>query len=327
MRRREFIPILGGAIAFWPLAVRAQQPEGKLTIGFLSANSRAAMTARTEAFRKGLRELGYDEGKNIFVEYQFAGGQLDRLRALADELVRLRVRVIVTEGTTATRFAKDATSTIPVVMAQDPDPVGTGFAASLARPGGNVTGLSNLRPDLGGKRLELLKETVPNLARVALLGTSATPSTALTLREIERAARASAVQLQFLEVSSPENIETAFQAASNGRADAILLLASPILLSHRTQIADLAVKSRLPVMYYTMEFVKDGGLMSDGVSATDLFRRAAYYGDRILKGANPADLPIEQPTKFEFAINLRSAKALGLTIPPSLVALADEVIE
>ena len=326
--RREVIRLVSRAAVAWPLGVRAQQlGGGRPNIGFLSANSRAAMSNRTEAFRKGLREFGYVEGENILVEYQFADGRIDRLRALADELVRLRVRVIVTEGTTATRFAKNATSTIPIVMAQDPDPVGTGFVASLARPGGNITGLSNLRPDLGGKRLELLRETVPNLARVAIFQTSTTPGTGLTAREVERAALASAVEVQFFEVSIRENIATAFQGAHQGRAEAILVMASPILLSHRKEIIDFADKSRLPVMYYTSEFVNDGGLMSYGVSATALFHRAAYYVDKILKGANPADLPIEQPAKFELVINLRSAKALGLKIPDAVLYRADEVIE
>ena len=309
-----------------PLAAEAQ-PAGKVPIGFLSANARAAMSARTEAFRQGLRELGYVEEENISVEYLFAEGRVDRLRALVTELVRLKVSVIVTEGTTATRFAKEATSTIPIVMAQDPDPVGTGFVASLARPGGNITGLSNLRPDLGGKRLEVLKETLPRLARVAILGTSSVPGTPQTLRETELAASAVGVQLQYLEVVGPKDIGTAFSAASRGRADAVFVLASPILLSHRAQMADLAAKSRLPAMYYTAEFVRDGGLMSYGVNATDLFRRAATYVDKILKGAKPADLPVEQPTKFELVINLKTAKALGLTIPPAVLARADEVIQ
>lgn len=327
MKRRKFIAILSGGAVAWPLDARAQQPLGARRIGFLSANARAAMSARTEAFRKGLRELGYVEGENIIIEYQFADGQTDRLRALADELVRLAVRVIVTEGTTATRFAKNATSSIPIVMAQDPDPVGTGFVASLARPGGNITGLSNLRPDLGGKRLELLKEIVPNLARVAILQTSATPGTTLTAQDIERAARASGVKVQYHEVSSPEDIGTAFRAAIQGRADAILVMAGPLLLTHRKEVIELARKSRFPAMYHTSEFVNDGGLMSYGVSATALFHRVAYYVDKILKGANPAELPIEQPAKFELVVNLQSAKALGLKIPDSVLYRADDVIE
>jgi putative ABC transport system substrate-binding protein len=326
MTRVSLFALLTLALLAAPLAAIAQ-PAGKVPLGFLSANAREAMSARTEAWRQGLRELGYIEGENIVVEYRFAEGRVDRLPALAAELVRLKVSVIVTEGTTATHFAKAATSTIPIVMAQDPDPVGTGFVTSLARPGGNITGLSNLRPDLGGKRLELLRETVPRLARVRVLGTSTTPGTDQTLRATELAASALGVQLQYLDVPSPRDIETGLQAASRGRADAILVLASPVLLSHRAQLTDLAAKDRLPAMYYTAEFVRDGGLMSYGVSAPDLFRRAAAYVDRILRGATPAELPVEQPTKFEFVINLKTAKTLGLTIPPAVLARADEVIE
>jgi len=212
-------------------------------------------------------------------------------------------------------------------MAQDPDPVGSGFVASLARPGGNITGLSRLAPELSGKQLELLKETVPRLAGVAVFGTSTTPGTAQSLRETELAAGALAVKFQYLNVLDPKDIETAFRAAGKGRADAVLVLGSPFLLSHRTQIADLAVKSRLPAIYYSTEFVEDGGLMSYGVSVTDLFRRAATYVDKILKGRKPADLPVEQPMKFELIINLKAAKQIGLTIPPNVLVRADKVIK
>jgi putative ABC transport system substrate-binding protein len=324
MERRTFLALVPGSLLAASRAAEAQPPP---RIGFLSANSRAAMTARTDAFRHGLGELGYVEGGNILIQYQYAAGRLDQLPALATDLVRLKVAVIVTEGTTATRFAKEATSTIPIVMAQDPDPVGTGFVASLARPGGNITGLSNFRPELGGKRLELLKEAVPKLARVAVLGTSTTPGTPQSLRETERASSAVGVQLQYLDVLGPKDIETVFRAASKGGADAVLVLGSPFLLSNRIQTTDLAAKSRLPTIYYTAEFVEDGGLMSYGVSSTDLFRRAAGYVDRILKGARPGDLPIEQPTRFELVINLKTARALGLTISQPLQLRADRVIE
>lgn len=323
-QRRKFL-IATGALLAARLA-HAQQPQ-KVTLGFLSVNSRAAMSARTEAFQEGLRELGYVEGKNIFVEYRYADAKPDRLPALAAELVRLNVRVIVTEGTTATRFAKEATSTIPIVMAQDPDPVGTGFIASLARPGGNITGLSNLRQELSAKRLELLKEAVPGLARVAVLGTLTTPGTAQSLRETELTAETLRVHLQYLDIKSPQDIETAFRAVSTGGAGGVVVLASPYLLSHRTKLADLAAKSRLPAIYYSTDFVEDGGLMSYGVTITDLFRRAATYVDKILKGAKPADLPVEQPTKFAFVINLKAAKQIGFTIPPSLLLRTDRVIE
>jgi len=238
------------------------------------------------------------------------------------------VDVIVTEGTTATRFAKEATSTIPIVMAQDPDPVGTGFVASLARPGGNITGLSNLRSDLGGKRLEILKDTIPGLARVAIIGTSTTPGNTQALADVERAASTFALRLQVLEVLGPKDIETAFNAATtDGHAGAVLVLASPYLLSNRAQVADIAARSGIPTMYYTSDYVKDGGLMSYGVSITDLFRRAATYVDRIVKGARPGDLPVEQPTKFELIINMRAAKAIGLIIPATVLSRADEMIE
>jgi putative ABC transport system substrate-binding protein len=327
MRRREFLTLLSGGVVSSPFTARAQQPVNKISIGFLSVNTGAAMKARVDAFDQGLRELGYVDGQNTFVEYRFAEGAPDRLRALAGELVRLKVSVIVTEGTTATRYAKEVTSTVPIVMAQDPDPVGTGFVASLARPGGNITGLSNLRTDLGAKRLEILKDTVPGLARVAVIGTSTTPGNAQTLADIGRAADVLALHQELLDVSGPQDIETAFQAATNKHADAVLVVASPYLLSNRTRVADAALKGRMPTMYYTSDYVKDGGLMSYGVSATDLFRRAATYVDKIVKGARPGDLPVEQPSRFEFVINLRSAKALGLTVPPTLLARADEVIE
>jgi|RhiMetdeSRZDD1v2_1073273.scaffolds.fasta_scaffold369649_2 ABC-type uncharacterized transport system substrate-binding protein len=296
-------------------------------IGFLSANSAAAMSARTEAFRGGLRELGYVEGESISVEYRYGDGKLDRVSAQAAELVQLKVAAIVTEGTTATRFAKAATSTIPIVMAQDPDPVGTGFVTSLARPGGNITGLSNFRPELGGKRVELLKEMLPRLARVVAVGTSTTPGNAQALREIEGAAKRLGLELQYVDVLASKDIDPLVRAAGKARADCLLVLASPVLLSSRREVADITAKIGLPAMYYTAEFVRDGGLISYGVNSHDLFRRAAGYVDKILKGAQPAMLPIEQPTKFELAINLKTAKALGLTIQPSLLQRADQVIE
>src|SRR5205823_10179007 len=261
-----------------------------------------------EAFRQGLRELGYIEGKNIVIEYRFAEGKLDQVPRNAAELVGLKVDVIVTGGRTATHAAKQATVTIPIVMGQDPDPVGNGFIASLARPGGNITGLSTLAPELSGKQLELLKETVPRLSRVAVFGTSTTPSNAQALREVELAAGAFKVQLQYLDVLSPNDIETVFREARKERAGAVLMLPSPVLLAQRTQIVALTVKSRLPAIYARPEFVEDGGLMTYGPRITDSFRRAATYVDKILKGAKPADLPVEQPTKFELVINLKTAK-------------------
>ena len=321
---RKFL-IATGAL-FAACLAHAQQPP-KVTLGFLSVNSRAAMSVRTEAFQQGLRELGYVEGKNIFVEYRYADAKPDRLLSLATELVRLNVRVIVTEGTTATRFAKEATSTIPIVMAQDPDPVGMGFVASLARPGGNITGLSNLRSALSAKRLELLKEAVPGLVHVAVLGTLTTPGAAQELRETELAAQRHKVQIQYFDLKSLQDIENGFQAATSGRANAVVVLGSPFLLNYRKKVAELATKSRLPAIYHSTDFVEDGGLMSYSVKITDLFHGAATYVDKILKGAKPADLPIEQPTKIALVINLKAAKQIGLTIPPSLLLRADQVIE
>ena len=306
----------------------AQQPAKIPRIGYLTASSLSVNPARIEAFRQGLRELGYIEGKNIVIEWRSSEGKADRLPALAAELVRLKVDVIVTSGPVATRAAKEATTTIPIVMAQDIDPVGSGFVASLARPGGNITGLSTLRPEISGKRLELLKEIVPRLSRVAVLGTSTQPGYAQQLREVELAAGAFGVKLQYLDVLSPKDIETAFRAAGKGRADAVLMLvAGAIANPHRTQIAELAAKSRLLATYNRKDYVDAGGLMSYGPDLSDLARRAATYVDKILKGAKPADLPVEQPTKFELVINLKAAKQIGLTIPPNVLARADKVIK
>ncbi len=307
-----FVLVVTGA------AATAQQPTKVPRIGYLASISLSALAARTEAFRQGLRELGYVEGKNIVIEWRSAEGKLDRLPALAAELVRLKVDIIVSAGTTSTRAAKEATVTIPIVMGFNNDPVGNGFVASLAHPGGNITGLSTLGPEISGKQMELLKEIVPRLSRVAVLGTSTQPGNAQVLKEMEIAAGALRVQLQYLDVLGPKDIETAFRAASKGRADAVLALPSFLLTSQRKQLVDLAVKS---------QFVEDGGLMTYSVSSTDLYRRAATYVDKILKGANPAELPVEQPTKFEFIINLKAANQIGLTILPNVLARADEVIK
>ena len=304
----------------------AQQPTKIPRIGFLLATSPSSNAARYEAFRQGLRELGYVEGKNLVIDRRFAEGKLDRLPSLAAELVRLNVDVIVTSGGISTRAAKEATVTIPIVMVQDNDPVANGFVASLARPGGNITGLATLAPELSGKRLELLKEIVPRLSRVAVFGTSINPGNAQSLKEIQLAAGAFKVQLQYLDVLEPKDIETAFRAATKGRADAVIVLVSSVLNSHRTQVVELAVKARLPVIYPFLEFVEAGGLMTYGVNFTDLYRRAATYVDKILKGRTPADLPVEQPMKFEFIVNLKAAKAIGLTIPPNVLVRADKVI-
>jgi putative tryptophan/tyrosine transport system substrate-binding protein len=303
------------------------QPSKKIPrIGFLIGTSPSAVVSRIEAFRQGLHELGYVEGKNIVIEWRYAEGKVDRLQALAAELVRLKVEVIVTGGPTPTRVAKEATSTIPIVMAQHVDPVGSELVASLARPGGNITGLSTLAPDIAGKRLELLKEIAPKLSRVAIFGTSTSAGSAQELKGVELVAGVLGVKLQLLDIVGPKDVESAFRAAGKERADAILVLASGVSANRRTEIAELAIKSRLPAIYYRSEFVEGGGLMSYGVSFPDLDRRAATYVDKILKGAKPADLPVEQPMKFEFIINLKAAKQIGLTIPPNVLARADRVI-
>jgi putative ABC transport system substrate-binding protein len=327
MRTNTFCVVVCALSVALSFPLQAQEPTKVPRIGYLGATSPSANSERIEAFRQGLRELGYVEGKNIVIEYRYAEGKLDRLPALATELVRLKVDVVVTAGPAATRPAKEATNTIPIVMGQDTDPVGNGFVASLARPGGNITGLSNLAPELSGKRLELLKEIVPKLSRVAVLANSNEPGNAQNLKEVELAAGALGIKPQFLNVTSPKDIETAFRAAGKGRAEAVLVLASPVLNSRRTQIVDLAVKSRLPAIYYQIEYVDDGGLIYYGPSIPEMFRRAATYVDKILKGAKPADLPVEQPTKFEFIINLKAAKQIGLTIPPNVLARADKVIK
>jgi putative tryptophan/tyrosine transport system substrate-binding protein len=317
------------AMLFAPCgSVEAQQLTKVPRIGYLSPTSPSVSPTRIEAFRQGLRELGYVEGKNIVIEYRYAEGKFDRLLALAAELVRLKVDLIVTTGPTVTRAAKEATTTVPIVMATDTDPVGNGFVASLARPGGNITGLSALAPELSGKQLELLKEIVPRLSRVAVFGTSNNPGNAQMLKEVKLAAEAFGVKLQYLEVRGLKGIETAFRAASKERAEAVLYLVAGLVdAGHQTEITEFAVKSRLPAIYRSRQYVEAGGLVSYGVSVADLDQRAATYVDKILKGAKPADLPVEQPTKFEFIINLKAAKQIGLTIPPNVLARADRVIK
>jgi len=306
---------------------QAQQPTKIPRIGYLDGGFPSTNAARIDAFRQGLRELGYVEGKNIVVEYRHAEGKLDRLPALAAELVRLKVEVLVMGGGGAsTGSGKEATKTIPIVMVAAVDPVAQGFVTSLARPGGNVTGLSTLSPEISGKRLELLKEIVPKLSRVAVLGTSTGTATALSLKEVEPAAGALGVKLQFLDVLAPKDIEPAFRAASKGRAEGVLVLTGPVINLQRKRIAELAAKNRLPAIYPFPDYVEAGGLMSYSANIVDLYRRAATYVDKILKGAKPADLPVEQPIKFEFIINLKAAKQIGLTIPPNVLVRADKVI-
>jgi putative ABC transport system substrate-binding protein len=317
----------------WLLAALLLAPMPRLEaqqsvprIGFLSVNTAAAMAGRVAAFRQGLREAGYVEGTSIHVEYRYAEGSPERLGSVAGELVRQNVAVIVTEGPTATRAAKQVTSTIPIVMAQDPDPVATGFVQSLSRPAGNITGLTSLRTDLSAKRMEVLKRTLPAMATVTVIG-GPTPGTAEALRETRAAAEALNVKVHYVELRSAGDIEGAFRAATEARAAAMIVLANPFTLSARKTITELALRERLPVIYYTREFVEDGGLMAYGVNTPDLFRRSASYVAKILKGARPSELPVELPTKFEFLINMRTAKQIGLEIPQAVLYQADSLIQ
>jgi putative ABC transport system substrate-binding protein len=318
---------LGAVIFALCLPAEAQQRTKIPRIGYLAGANLSASANRIEPFRQGLRELGYIEGKNIIIEYRSADGKLARLPALAAELVRLKVDIIVPAGAGSTRAAKEATTTIPIVMTNEGDPVGTGIVASLARPGGNITGLSTLAPELSGKRLELLREIVPKLSRVAVFGTSTQPGNAENLTDVELAAKSFGMQLQHLDVLDPKDIATAFRAASKERAGAGLwMVSAAVANAQRKEIMDLAVKGRLPVMYQRQASVEAGGLMTYGVNQRDLDRRAAMYVDKILKGAKSADLPLEQPKKFEFIVNLKAAKQIGLTIPPNVLVRADRVI-
>jgi len=328
MKKTTLLSILVVAVQLTNgVVAEAQQPPKIPRLGIVTAQPLSAVAARQEAFRQGLRELGYVEGKNIVIEHRSAEGKLDRLPALMAEIMRLKVDIIVSHGPTTTRAAKQATSTIPIIMAQDTDPIGNGFVASLAHPGGNITGLSSLTADLSGKRMELLKEILPKLSRVAAFGTSTNPGNTQSLKETELAAGAFGVKLQYLDILGPKDIETAFQAAGSGRTGAVFVLRGPVLNSHRAQVAQLAAKNRLPATYPTSEYVEEGGLMSYDANSNDLARRAATYVDKILKGRTPADLPVEQPIKFEFIINLKAAKQIGMTIPPNVLVRADKVIK
>jgi putative ABC transport system substrate-binding protein len=307
----------------------AQQPKKVPRIGYLSPLDPATEFARSEAIRLALRELGYIEGQNIATEYRYAEGKLDRLPELVAELVRLKVDIIVAAGTDrVVREAKNATKTIPIVMGGGADPVEAGLVESLARPGGNVTGISNLGSELGGKRLALLKEAVPKVARVAVLYDPAIPSTVLDVKEaLPVAARALGLTLQPWEVRSADDFDRVFAAMGKQRPDGLYVASGPLIRPNRKRIAGFTLKSRLPSMYYNREFVNAGGLMSYGADLADSYRRVAYYVDRILKGTKPADLPVEQPTKFEFVINLKTAKQIGLTIPPEMLARANRLIK
>lgn len=325
--RRTMLHTLPVALLVMPVAAVAQPSATIPRVGLLGGGSASSAASRSEAFRQGLRELGYVEGKSIIIEEAWAEGRADRLPALVAEIVRLKVDVILSQGPTVTRAVKEAKVTTPVVMGFDDDPVGSGFVSSLARPGGNITGLSSLSPELGGKQLELLREIIPRLSRVAVIGSSIHPGTARSMKELELAARAVRVQLQQVDVVEQRDIESGFEAARKERAEAVLVLTSVVTNRHRRQIVDLASKGRLPAMYFATEFVELGGLVAYGASYPDLFRRAAVYVDKILKGARPAELPVEQASKYLLIVNLKTAKALGLTIPPSILTRADEVIE
>ena len=326
MRRREFI-LLTGSAALCSFSAHAQQAGKVPRIGYLGVTSPSDRPPLLDTFRQGLRELGWIEGQNIVIDYRFAEGRLDRLPDLAAELVRLKVDVIVTYTTPATQAAKQATGTIPIVVAAIIDPVAAGLVASLGHPGGNITGLSQMVPELVGKQLEILKEVAPKISRVALLGNPANAGNAPQVRHAQTAAQALGMRLQFLEARGLSEIESAFAAMTTERAGAVIILIDSTLIDHRTRIADLAARRRLPMVSGTIETAEAGGLMAYGPSVRDMFRRAAAHVDKILKGAKPADLPIEQPTKFDLVINLRTARALGLTIPRSVLLRADRIIE
>ena len=328
LRTLGLILTLALGILAAPLAADAQQAGKVFRIGYLAPGSPSSATGSLEAFRQGLRELGYVEGRNIVIEYRWAEGRHERLPDLAADLVRLKVDVIVAVATTPPHAAKKATTTIPIVMTNHADPVGSGLVASLARPGGNITGMADTAGlEIFGKQLELLKEAVPGVSRVAVIWNPTNQAHPLWLGEVKVAARSLRVQLQILEARGPDEFESAFAAMTRERAGALFVLRDAMFLLHRTRIAELAAKSRLPAMYGLRPNVEAGGLMFYGASLPDLIRRAATYVDKILKGAKPGDLPVEQPTRFELVVNLKTAKALGLTIPQSVLFRADKVIE
>ena len=327
MRRRAFIMLLGGAAVAWPLAARAQQVVKIPRIGLLSPFSPADTALWHQAFVQGLRDLGWVKGKNIAIEYRYAEGINDRLPGLIADLIRLKVDIIVTAVTNDTLAAKNATREIPIVMAAAGDPVATGIVASLARPGGNITGLSQMNPDLTGKRLELLKQIAPDISSVAVLLNPDDPISTLGWDEIQLPARKLRIEAHALDVRNPGDLDKAFDDVVRAHVNALAIMPNPVFVTNLKRIADFALQNRLPSMFHLREFADVGGLVSYGVDRSDLYRRAAAYVDKILKGAKPADLPIEQPTKFELAVNLKTAKALGLSVPSSLLVTADEVIE
>jgi putative ABC transport system substrate-binding protein len=326
MKRRTFLFGLTLGAVTAALAGQAQPAAKPPRIGFIMADS-SGSDPRVDAFRQGLHELGYVEGNNIDLEYRFAEGKEDRLLKIVPELVGLKVKIIVTDGTAVTRAVKNVTRTIPIVMASDGDPVGNGFVASLARPGGNITGLTNLLAGLSGKRLEVLKSAMPGTSRFGIMWNPENPASITGFKETQVAAHSLGLQLQSLEVKGPNDFESAFQAAKKGQLAAVTVVSDSVMFAHRRRLLELAAKQRLPTMHTQSLWVHDGGMISYGTYFPDLYRRSAMFVDRILKGAKPGDLPIEQPTKFELVINMKTAKALGFTIPPSLLLRADQVIQ
>jgi len=327
VKRREFIAVLGGAMTAWPLAAIAQQQSTIPKVGYLFSFTPSEDAGLWEACRQGLRELGYIEGRNISIEARWADGSHKRLPDLVGDLLSRKVDVLVAAATPASLAAKAATSTIPIVIVAVGDPVRVGLVASLARPGGNVTGLSLLTPELSGRRLQMITEMLPQLTRVGVLANPDNLSYALFLEETMNAAQQIGAQIQPLHARNPDQIEQAFQSATKSNLQALVVFDDPVIWGHRKQLVTLAAKTSLPVMYGYSEFVSEGGLISYGPHRPNMYRRTAVYVDKILKGTKPADLAVEQPTKFELVINLKTAKALGVTVPPSLLTRADDVIE
>jgi putative ABC transport system substrate-binding protein len=329
MQRREFITLLGGAAVAWPLSARAQQPARMRRIGMLmfSTESDALNNALIAAFRTGLKERGWTEDRNVKLEFRYAGSKLDQLPILAADLVRANVDLIVTGGTESIQAASKASASIPIIMTTIGDPVGAGVVASLARPGGNVTGLSLYATELSAKRVELLKEVLPTLTRVAVLWNPNNASVVLKFKEIEAAAKSLNIQVRSLPIREAGDIEKMLQPAELDRAEAVITTEDALQVAHRTSIVDLATQRKIPVALEFNVLARAGALMSYGPSILDLWRRSADYVDKIFKGANPADLPVEQPTRFELVINLKTAKALGFAVPPTMLTRADEVIE
>src|SRR5262245_38102061 len=326
LKRRDLLTVLGGAAAAWPLAARAQQPGKLPTIGFLGPQTHAAQSLWTAAFVQRLRELGWIEGRNVAIEYRWAEGRSERFAEIAAEFVRLKVDMILTQGTPVVIAAKQVTSVVPLGFPSAGDPVGTGLVKSRARPGGNVTGLSSQTSDTGGKRLEILREVVPGLHRLAILGNLGNSLTVLAVNAVQAAARTLGVETVTSDIRHAAAIAPAFQVIK-GKADALYVCLDPLTITNRIRINILAAAARLPTMHDVREFVEAGGLMSYGANIPDLYRRAAHYADKILRGAKPGDMPVEQPTKFDLVVNLVTAQALGLEVPPTLLARADEVIE